>query len=665
MVAQEPGSTTLYADNSRPRPLRRSISGPSSHSTAPFPLDHHHFSMSGYDSTNSNRSQASKGGVPGADQDNRRDSRHDSHDLSISNRGRDSLLDNLLLSFEKISDGTFGNFDTSPFFSNIDEVDDDESLYSRRGRADSIGYHSQYSTSAPRKLESSHGEGSFGVTYDSSRDTRSRGRGGLNSSHGYVNGYEPAPAPSIRTRNRTPSPPKSPRLVRRPSNKSVKSLRSRDQQFIHHPPTESTLPPLPAFASLPLQVVSMAPSKSNGRPGFFRRVFGGGSSSSSSSANNTTNTNNGKSSNNTTGSVTVNPPTPHATDSPQSVITKKSSFFRRRKKSVSDVGIPPVPAAPVVAPINVPAGPPTPVVDPVAASPSTSLRTAMNPYIRPPPRPATLESTVEVRETAYLARNATIRTVASSDPITPRHPSFFSESPRGRESTGKLDGSGKKYQKETWAGTWETGGTIEEQGPRKSPKDTKYRPQTSPYSPLGSRTFFLDEDEGDMHWPPSPPFRGILSGSKTSDNRFLESERHESVDSLGKARKSSVASKENAIIDIREIEKLYSEEKAKQKAFTPADKSTPQLGIVTTNLKPPKPKEGSWITSPSTPTVTLQKDGPDEEAEILGSDSETETRLDDGLSEPTREDKKMARKIFESDEEFVSKDRAAAWLGDT
>ncbi|KAF8250205.1 hypothetical protein K440DRAFT_619682 [Wilcoxina mikolae CBS 423.85] len=192
MVAPEPGSTTLYADNSRPRPLQRSISGPSSLSTAPFPPDHHHFSMSGYDSTNSNRSQASKGGVPGADQDNRRDSRHDSHDLSISNggRGRDSLLDNLLLSFDKIGDGTFGNFDTSPFFSNIDEVDDDddESLYSRRGRADSIGYHSQYSTSAPRQLESAHGEGSFGVTYDSSRDTRSRGRGGLNSSHGYVNG---------------------------------------------------------------------------------------------------------------------------------------------------------------------------------------------------------------------------------------------------------------------------------------------------------------------------------------------------------------------------------------------------------------------------------------------------------------------------------------------
>lgn len=240
----------------------------------------------------------------------------------------------------------------------------------------------------------------------------------------------------------------------------------------------------------------------------------------------------------------------------------------------------------------------------------------------------------------------------------------------------KPDASGKKYQKEMWANAWEP----EEQAPGRSPKDAIDRPQTSPYSPLGSRTFFFDEDEGDAQLPPSPPFRGTLSGSRTPDGRYL-AERHESVDSLGKARKSSVASRENAIVNIREIEKQYSKGEAKQNGDTAtttataaaaaaatataaADKSNPVPFIDTSNLKPPMPNQGSWIKSPSTPTVTLQKDGPDEEAEVLGIDNDSENRLDDGLREPTDEDRDMARKIFEGDEVFVSKDRAAAWLGD-
>lgn len=280
----------------------------------------------------------------------------------------------------------------------------------------------------------------------------------------------------------------------------------------------------------------------------------------------------------------------------------------------------------------------------------------MSPYIRTSHRPATLESTIEDRESPYLARNATIRTVASSDPISPRRPAFFGESPRGREGSLhhtalRLDASGKKYHKEMWANAWEP----DDQNLGRFPKDAGDRPQTSPYSPLGTRTFFLDEDEGDAQLP-SPPFRGTLSGSRAPDGRHL-AEGRGSVDSLGKPREPSVAPRENAIVNVREIDKRYGEEAAKRDGdmAAAADPS---------NLRPPKPNQHSWIKSPSTPTVTLQKDGPGEEAEVLGSDNDSETRLDDGLPEPTDEDKDMARKIFDGDEAFVSKDRAAAWLGD-
>lgn len=681
--------------------------------------------MSGYGSTNSNRSHLPKSGeVPDSDHHshhnhhhNHDSSRRDSHDLSLSNGGRvrDSLLDNLLLSFDKIGDGTFGNFDASPFFSNIDEVDDDESVYSRRGRSNSAGYDSQFSSSAPRQLESAHdyGEGSFGVTYE--RDTRSRGRGGLSSSHGYANGYETfesAPAPSIRTRNRTPSPPRSPRLVRRPSNKSIKSYRSRsrDQPF-NTPPEPATLPPLPAFANPPSQATAVAAAaamgsstKSGGRPGFFRRVFGGGGSSNSTHTQSTSN-----SSSKT--SIVSNPPYPPSAPNPpppnppiapppeqsQPVLHKKASFFRRRKKSLSDITAPPpVPALPqaVPAPIHVP--PAAIKDDAIVPSPSgMSLRTAMNPYIRAPPRPGTLESTMEDRETAYLARNATIRTVASSDPVSPRRPSFFSESSRDRDIAPHLsvDSSGKRYHKEMWGGGKDMSVTTDHRAPSRSPTGGIERPQTSPNTPFNSRTFFLDKDEDDkdMNWPPTPPSRGILTNARSSTTGFLGSgkERQDSDSSLGRARESSVtslsavrksstaslsqtrktsaASRENAIVDMKELERLYNEEDAKKKhSSSRTSRGGDQLELDTINLEPPRPKEGSWISgpSPSTPTVTLQKDGPGEEAEPLRHEEETDSALDDGLPEPSAEDNEMAKKIFGGDEDFIAKERAAAWLGD-
>jgi hypothetical protein len=574
--------------------------------------------MAGYRTTDPRRIQMSRSAEftsPGSDRDK---DAHDSHDLTIitGGRGRESLLDNLLLSFDKI-----GDFAASPFFSHIDEVDDNESVYSQ-------GKESRRSASVfepdegPWPIDVNHYDGGrFGLSYESIHEQR---HGDREEIDGYAN-FESAPAPSIRTRNHTPSPRS---LVRPPSIKSVKSSKGRDQPLSPHSEPVA-LPPLPAFANLPSPTMA-TPPKPSGRPGFFRRVFGGGVTSGSSNATSTAVK---------SGAVTAGPAPgiPPPSEPPHPVITKKASFFRRRKKSLSD-NSPPIPT-----PIPLPKEPPK-VDTAVTASPVTSLRNTMEPYIRSPVGPGNQESTAEGREHAYLMRHATIRTVASSDPISPRRPSFFAESSRNRDMgpqfSDKGDGSGKKYQKELWVGR--TAESREERIPERSQKSRNIeRPLTSPHSPPG-RSFFIDEDT-DVPQSPSP-LRGILSSPRCTDD--------------DKPRKSSAASRKNTVVEVTGFEEAHADLKGKQKA------AGAPLALDTGNLGPPNSKQRSRSTSPipGTPTVTLQKDGADEAAEVLDHDDTAGSRIGD--RELTDEVREMAKKLFGGDEEFVSTSKAAAWLGD-
>lgn len=283
------------------------------------------------------------------------------------------------------------------------------------------------------------------------------------------------------------------------------------------------------------------------------------------------------------------------------------------------------------------------------------------------------------RESAYLARGATIRTVASSDPISPRRPSFFSESQRGREgSTGYMDkeGSGKKYKQESWNARGSTANASEYQTPIAMPRDNADRPQTSPHSPL-SRTFYLETDDSDRdtHWPPSPAPapRGILTNNGASER---ERQSLVGLQSSDKARQSSVASgssRELPIVNFKDLERMQFDTEDKLRVDNL--NNHPQLGLKTSGLEPPKRQSSSWLTSATppqtaaTPTVTLQRDGPGEMAEVLegdNEDGEEDSKIKSELvnGEPTEEDRIMAQKIFDGDEEFVSKARAAAWLGD-
>ncbi|KAL7268593.1 hypothetical protein RUND412_008777 [Rhizina undulata] len=701
MIPPEPSSALhkLHAENNqRLRPVRNPpVTAPSIRSCTGEAS-----SMAAYNTTKRSRAATAS---PTSDRD-----RRDSHDLSLSpGRGRESLVDNLLLSFDKLGDGSLGAFDGTYFSSLGDDNDDDDdsasnysqtTRHSLRGtRSNSVSNYHQTLASLSyggRQLSSAvvdYGNEGYGLAYDG-RDTRSRGRGmSSSSSHGYGTGaydpYEAAPPPSIRNgpRNRTPSPPRSPRLVRRTSNKSTKSTRRDKQQILaSHFDEPIALPPLPAFVNAtpakPNAESIMSSTKSNGRPGFFRRVFGvGGSNNSGSSSSNNNNNNNSinanAKSNTSTNSVAREPSPPAQVPEITQTITKKASFFRRRKKSVSDAITQPS------APLPIQTAEAT-VIDPSNPSPVTSLRAAMNPYLRSPVKLIGYEpqqQQVEDREPAYLQRDATIRTVASSDPVSPRRPAFFGDSAWNRDSGSHYPNEtadvGKKYKKET---KYIRGGDPVPSLVPRSPlveRGDWERPQTSPHSP-DNQTFSEEGDEKEMHWPPSKK-RQSLSTRRSVDNVALERERQNSIPysfKSDKPRQISV-SKELQIATVQDIELQHALVEKQRKGSR-----TETLELDTQNLCVPEETEpdSSWLAaqtpaSVGTPTVMLQKDGPGEQATLLEEDEEDDDDEDDSVlieeeleakseDEPTSEDRELARKIFDGDEEFVTKAGAAAWLGE-
>lgn len=621
----------------------------------------------------------------------------DSHDLQLNlGNGRESLVDNLLLSFDKIGDAFGNSFDTSPYFSAVDEMDDDDddsaSNYSQqtgppptaRGRSSSnyyVGPFAGGSANYGNRRVGSFDNGTEGFGTDSRRETRSRGRG-LGSSHGFANTYDPfdaAPPPSIRSgpRNRTPSPPRSPRLVRHPSNRSIRSPRRDQQRFNPHFEDPISLPPLPAFVN-----PATMPSKTPQKQGFFRRVLGigGGTGSGTGSGGNNVIS---KQSNPAPREPSL---PPQASDSPHSTINKKPSFFRRRKKSLSDV------MSQAVLPIPLHTTEPISPIEYPTESPSTSLSAAMNPYLRSPVKSSTFDVTDDdEHEHAYLQRGATIRTVASSDPISPKRPTFFGESLRGRDSGSHYNedysgGSSRGvYRKDTKYARG-TGGNGDPGLQISPPRDREGwdRPQTSPYTSTFARGSQSGRDENEqgkeMRWPPVQ--RSILTTRRSVDNVALERERHErerqnSTSSMSdniKSRQGSVVSREMPIATVQELDAHHAKtDKIWKEGIRgrPLEVDTKMGANSMLGVRGP---DNSWLNTPTpattgTPTVMLQRDGPGEKAKPLEEDDEDESSddevdVDGDNEEPSEETWELARKVFEGDEEVIPKAGVTSWLGD-
>lgn len=679
----------------------------SSHSIQSAPYSGDYSAMGGHGFRKSSTGKGSVSGAGSAGASSPEAPRRDSHDLQLNlGNGRESLVDNLLLSFDKIGDSLGTSFDTSPYFSAVDEMEDDDddsaSNYSQhtgppptaRGRSSSNYYVGSFaggpggSTNYGNRRVGSFDNGteSFGTANynDSRRETRSRGRG-LGSSHGFANSYDPfdaAPPPSIRSgpRNRTPSPPRSPRLVRRPSNRSIRSPRRDQQQFSPHFEDPISLPPLPAFVN-----PATMPNKTPQKQGFFRRVLGIGGGGTGSGTGSSSNSVISKPQSNPTPREPSLPP--HTSDSPHSTINKKPSFFRRRKKSVSDA------MSQAVLPIPLHTAEPISPIEYPTQSPSTSLSAVMNPYLRSPGKSSTFESGDDDHEHAYLQRGATIRTVASSDPISPKRPTFFGESLRNRDSGSHYNedygsGGSKVYRKDTRhaRGTGGNGDLGLQASPPRDREDWD-RPQTSPYTSTFARGSQSgrdgNEQEREMRWPPVPRQRSILTTRRSVDNVALERERHERerqnstpsmYDNL-KSRQGSVVSREMPIATVQELDAHHAKtEKIWREGIRgkPLEVDT-NLGV--NSMLGVRGPDNSWLSTPTpatagTPTVMLQRDGPGEKAKLLEEDDDEDGNSDDEVDidvdneEPSEETWELARKVFNGDEEVIPKAGVTSWLGD-
>ncbi|KAK6357296.1 hypothetical protein TWF718_001613 [Orbilia javanica] len=313
---------------------------------------------------------------------------------------RDSLVDNLLLDFDKLGqdfscDPVFDKF-LDPYYHDTDHVvgpsqgvsypyrDSDyarnqlQSRHSQRKRSDSNpvnNYHRFYDApQSPkqgylREDEELFEHGSTLVYTSDGRfiTTPPQSRRGPPPSRQQTYTFEPfsdaAPTPRIsnRSRAREPEVPRQPNhLQRKRSTRSNKSLRRPTDIMAE----QSTLPTISSEAAH-VEAVATPPQKPASKPGFFRRVFGGGGGSSSSNNNNNSGSGSGGG---PTLAKPIPPPAPvqptipdadrsgdgvkrqpsvianTTSDVPEQIpprtpqlVTKKSSgFFRRRKRSVSE-----------------------------------------------------------------------------------------------------------------------------------------------------------------------------------------------------------------------------------------------------------------------------------------------------------------------------------------
>ena len=598
--------------------------------------------------------------------------RRDSHDLSISPRafGRESLVDNLLLSFDKFGNGDLG-FD-SAFFSPTNELDDDDDAattsshqtgYSTRGRRSnsSSNYHSHLGRLPTHSSGGSRVFGSvdygtvpagFGLNYG--RETFSRSGTSASILSGFVNSeYDPAPTPTVHSgpRDRSVTLESANKIERRGSIKSTRSSRKPVEE-------KMTLPPMPAFHT-PAPAPA-TPVKQLKAPGFFRRVFGGGISSSSNSSSK----NKAHQQAEATEQKIVQSPQQQdgpAEIIPPATINKKPSFFRRRKKSISEASLqPPLP-------LPVQAARDEHQYDQGEPSPISSLRAVMNPYLRTPAIPAALDLEFEP-EPPHSPYNATIRTVPATDPGSPpQRPTYFGESRARRDSETHFASSSSPslvktalYSRDSKLGKAHSS-ELTLDIPTTTKKSLKEdRPQTSPNSPL---SLSLSPTEESMWLPP------LLAMRKSVDNMGMEKEKQREMESSSIGGKPSVVVQEKPIATVKDIELQHAQ--LEQKRRESRGSGLLNVDVNVSAFTETSRLGSSWLATPTplstgssaaTPTVMLQ-------VEVGGDTHDTESEPADlsellgGGDEATENEKMFVKKIFDGDEEFVTKARAAAWLG--
>jgi hypothetical protein len=530
--------------------------------------------------------------------------------------------------------------------------------------------------------------------------------------------YDAAPTPTVPVgpRRQMPMSPHSPYaeskspptkpavLERKRSTRSSKGVyKTRPETHSGATPTMNTfdqsrnLPPLPAFKEpAPAPLVGYGKTKDAAatqtatpqtKPGFFRRVFGSskntapttgptsshGSTTSVENPDGPGSNKNGNSSQRTnTGHSTQPPPTPK--EQPHILTKKPSSFFRRRKKSVSEPEVPALPAP--IPQVLFHEGADLRYI----MSPTSSLRQVMDPYLHSPRKsPSTPRmdmedpynhdnSDLEPNDVKGFSpgytpdKNATIRSVNG-----PRQESRGGTLPRSGLSHGSLGYDGA----DSHSGYLSANQSRDDRSFLQDSSDTDREPNKissqsltvkdnldrEPHSPSTvQRDMALVAEYERVHSKRGaakkaeagkpPVLAQSPNGSKTFARDAVPTDdevvRATPLQDLGK--------KENRIW----LEPSTSEEDLRQ-----SNLSLPFEGV-----KAPVSTSGCDTVYQSAVSLPITDDKNTTPKSPAAETASLEEKPVDNAKMPTIGDRDRAKKIYDGNEDFIRKSKAAAWLGE-
>ncbi|TGJ78635.1 hypothetical protein E0Z10_g10128 [Xylaria hypoxylon] len=326
------------------------------------------------------------------------------------------------------------------------------------------------------------------------------------------------------------------------------------------------------------------------------------------------------------------PPTRDSESSRQMphVIQKKSSFFRRRKKSFAEPPVPPLPVPPQIDIDRAMNG----SIPKAERSPVSSLRQVMNPYLKGS-NPATPQDLLASRRDSTMhtfdaeARGENNRNVRG---FSPEYEPTPSATIRTVKSTSAL-----KNQESRWRNHLES--------PMRDPPDVPTRVTNN----SESTTFLHDSsDEGE---------RGHAPGRK--QRQRAQTGKHISTGATYKSRltPASLGHQNTAESDLSKTEPEPNF--AFQQNTAEGDQTLASLEIPTGSTKNSSSRLTLSRSASSVPSVTIDSSqaspqvpsGPMDEPEVT-------------VGEPTRDDRLKAQGIFDGDEDFIQKEKAAAWMGE-
>lgn len=475
--------------------------------------------------------------------------------------------------------------------------------------------------------------------------------------------------------------PKSPvrgiGLERKRSTRSSKSAivgRRAETQFN----TARNAPPLPAFdlGSAPAPLVGYEKSKevvppataalatpSKEKPGFFKRMFSSSKNSVASTNQPPTSAYVSSTSVDTSGSRTPqqqdtlkSQPTPPSRDSHRSgthgLQKKTSSFFRRRKQFVSDAEPPPPPVPSVVLPtVKLPVEKLASLSSKPEPSPVTSLRRAMDPFLHtnlntpdvttPGSLPSPLQQEVShEHEPSRIASSKLSPRVEKDEEERRRNTRGFSPdyepSPQALIRTVEPD-----------SGRDGTAGPLRTDTPSRRP----------PQPPHGGRNgSFLNDNSDDEPSPKRAPSR---IAQDDIPGRELQTDRQ-----TGDNRRPGLSTKGSDV------------------SISITGRSKPKHGTLLSPTSPTRsdaeisslalPIEGALASGPASPTDTMYQSAhslPSVKVESAEPSPQLKTSRsidepDFVVGDPTEDDMQKAQKIYDGNEDFIQREKAAAWMGE-